>query len=329
MPGPVRQSNLVQESNVATGTVSGATINGVASGNCLIALVYVVTPTSNSSDVVSAYSTTIGGSAANTWTLIARGKVLGADGVRCLEVTAWIAHNVSAGNTVGKPTLVPGSGNNVIHHVDEWSGIVTASAVDKTATATHSATSATSITAGPTATLAQTNEVVIGAVVTWLGYRYNGTGDGTGPGTPPTGLTILQGTTTNAFAVTGQSAYKDPAGSTAAVSAAWTYDNAQPSAAIIFTVKQGTTNLRLEIDNIDSTDITGTTGWTFYAWPGAPDAGAATKTWTAYSASIVSGKLVFPDAPPGATAGSTWNAMGYQPAGTLTTGFMSGTVRAF
>lgn len=327
MPGPVRQSNVVQQGNIAPAAVTAAAINGVVAGNCLIAIVVANSPTSSSADLVSAYGTTIGGSPANTWTLIARSKLLDSAGTWCVEVTAWIAHNVAAGNTEGKPTLVPASANYVWHHMDEWPGIVTASAVDKTATATAAST-ATSITVGPTAALAQTNEVVIAAVGTRLAYTWNGSGSGAG--TKPASMdAILRGTTDNSIAATGQSSYKDPAGATTGVSATWTYANAQTAVAIIFTIKQGTTNLRLEVDDIDSADITGTTGWTFGAWAGDPFSTLCNKKWSAYSASIVSGKLVFPDAPAGATAGATYNVSGHQEAGTKTTGWMVGTVRSF
>lgn len=325
MPGPVRQSNLVAQSSVASSAVTGATINGVAAGNTLVALVVAHRPSSASSNLVSGYGTTIGGSSANTWTNVLRAGLLDTGGVWYTEVTAWIASNVSAGNTIGLPTFAFSDALTVFSHMDEWSGIATASPVDKTATATESGAAGT-LTVGPTSTLSQASEVVIAAIGNRYNYSWNGSSSGAG--TAPTGYTVLQGSTDNSAGNVAQTVYKEVTATTA-VSAAWTYVTGYgPVAAGLFTLKQGSSTLRLEVDSIDSADITGTTGWTFWAWSGDPLDAAAAKRWTSYSASISSGKLVFPDAPPGATAGSTWNVYGYQPGGTLTTGMMTGTVRA-
>jgi hypothetical protein len=324
MPGPVRQSNLVKQANIASSAVDGATISGVVAGNALVAIVYAHRASGSSGDIVSGYGTTIGGSAANTWTLAARSKRLDDGGVWCLEMTIWVALNVAAGTTVGKPTFNFTDALYVWSHMDEWSGIATSSAVDKT-DADYAINTATTITTGATATLAQASEVVITAIGTRLAYSWNGSS--TGAGTAPSTYTILQGTTDNADGVTGQSAYKEVTATTG-VSATWTYANAQTAVAAIVTLKQATTTLRLEIDDIDSTDISGTTGWTFWAWSGDPLDAKAVKRWTSYAASISGTKLVFDSAPAGAAANDTYNVMGYQPSGTLTTGFMVGTVRA-
>ncbi len=324
MPGPVRQSNLVVQSNFAPASVTSATINGVASGNCLVAIVIVHYPGGSDTDLVSAYSTTISGSPANTWTNVLRSRRGDAAGVWYSELTAWVAPNASAGNTIGKPTFTQAGNHWLFSHMDEWSGIATTSPVDKTDTDTVAAgAGTTSLTTGPTATLAQASQVVIAAIGNRYNYAWNG---GYGSGTAPSTYTVLRGTTDNTTGAVGQSAYKEVSATTA-VSAAWTFVAGYgPAVAGIFTLKTATTTLRLEVDDID-TEITGTTGWTFWAWSGDPGDAAADKKWTSYAASISGGKLVFPDAPPGATDGSTWNVMGYQPSGTLTTGFMSGTVR--
>lgn len=324
MPGPVRQSNLVRQENIASSAVDGATISGVVAGNCLVAIVYAHRASGSASNIVSGYGTTIGGSAANTWTLAARSQRLDDGGVWCLEVTIWVALNVSAGTTIGKPTFNFTDALYVWSHMDEWSGIATSSAVDKTDT-DYAINTATTLTTGPTATLAQSSEVVIAAIGTRLAYSWNGSSSGSG--SPPSTFTILQGSTDNSIQAVGQSAYKEVTATTGP-SATWTYANAQTAVAAIVTLKQATTTLRLEIDDIDTTDITSTTGWTFWAWSGDPLDAAAKKRWTGYAASISSGKLVFSDAPAGAVAGDNYNVMGYQPSGTLTTGFMVGTVRA-
>ena len=316
MPGPVRQSNLVFQAGIDASAINGATINGVESGNTLVAIVVAHRPSSGTGNIVSGYATTIGATPTNTWTLIARAGRLEPAGVWYSEVTAWIASNVAAGNTVGKPTFSLTDALTVFSHMDEWSGIATSSPVDKTATADESGAAGT-LTVGPTGTLSQASEVVIGAI----GNRYNYSW------TSPSGFTVLQSTTDNSTGNVAQSLYREVSATTS-LSATWSYVTGYgPAVGVLFTLKQGTTTLRLEVDNIDA-DITGTTGWTFWAWPGDPLDSAASKRWTSYSATLSSGKLVFPDAPSGAAENSTWNVMGYQPSGTLTTGFMSGTVRA-
>jgi hypothetical protein len=325
MPGPVRQSNLVVQGSVTPAALTGATITGVASGNTLVSIVVAYYPTAADTNICTGYGTTIGGSAANTWSNVLRVRSAVFDGVWYAELTAWIASNVSAGDTVGKPTFAASTEHWVFTHMDEWSGIVTSSPVDQTATAVVAAAAGTaSVTVGPTSTLSQASEVVIAAVGNRYNYVWN---SGYGSGTAPSTYTVLRGTTDNTTGAVGQSAYKEVTATTA-VSATWTFaDGYGPTVAGLFTLKQGTTALRLEVDDID-TEITGTTGWTFWAWSGDPLDAKADKRWTAYSATLSGGKLVFPDAPPGATDGSTWNVIGYQPSGTLTTGFMTGTVRA-
>lgn len=322
MPAPIRSSNLVIDSNVAPASLGGATINGVAAGNTLVAIVVAGYPAGVDTDLVSGYGTTVGGTPNNTWTNVLRRRLGETGGTWYVEVTAWIASSVAAGDTVGKPT-VPLSGNYWIYqHMDEWTGIMSASPVDQTATA--SALTGSSLTVGPTGALAVASQTVIAAI----GSRYNfvWNGDFSDPGTPPATYTTVRGTRDNVPGIVGQTVYKDVT-STTAVSASWTYATDEPVVAGLFTLKQGSTALRLEIDDIKP-DIAGTTGWTFWAWSGNPAAAPAAKEWTAYSASVVGGKLVFPDAPTGATAGSTWNVYGYQPSGTLSIPMSTGVVRA-
>lgn len=327
MPGPVRQSNLVLQSGVASSSVSGATIAGVAAGNTLVAIVVAHRPSSATANLVTGYGTTIGGTSANTWSNILRVGRLASDGVWYSEITAWIASGVSAGTTVGLPTFAFSDSLTVFSHMDEWAGIATASPLDKTSTTSLAAATGTaSITVGPTAALAQASEVVIAAVSNRYNFVWNGTYSS--PGAPPSTYTVLQGNTDNSAGNVAQTAYKEVTATTA-VSATWSFaDGYGPTCAAIFTLRQASSTLRLEVDNIDATDITGTTGWTFWAWSGDPLDAPAAKRWTAYSASLSSGKLVFPDAPPGAAVNSTWNVFGYQPSGTRTTGLMAGIVRA-
>lgn len=328
MPGPVRQSSLVNEAARDDANVAGALINGVASGSLLVAVVVAFCNTSvQSGNIVSGYGTTIGGSPANTWSLAKR--IAQTVGVWRTEITVWVAHNVSAGNTTGKPTFTSSTneGHSVWHHLDEWTGMATSSSVDKTGDDTASDGEG-ALTIATTAALAQADEVVYAVAACRYNYIWNGSYDA--PGTAPSTYTVIQGTTDNASLIVAQSAYKEVS-STAGVGAAWTYAE-QPGdlggVAALVTLKKSSTSLRLEIDDIDSTDMSGTTGWTIWAWAGDPASAAADKKWTGYAASITGGVLILPDAPPGASLSDTYNVSGYQPAGTKNLAWCTGVVRA-
>lgn len=328
MPGPVRQSGLINEAARNDANVSSASINGVASGNMLVAVCVAHCSTSvQTGSIVSAYTS----SPSNTWTLgVRHAQTIGSYRT---EVTIWVAHNVASGNTTGKPTFTAGTnaGHEIYHHFDEWSGMATSSSVDKTSTVSNAENLAT-LTVPNTATLAQADQVVYAVAGCRYNYQWNGSGPG-GPGAAPTNFTILQGETNNSVMV-AQSVYREVA-ATAGVGATWTYAQ-QPgdrgAIAVVVTLKKGgASSLRLEIDNIDSTDMSGTTGWTIGAWPQSPfqtgAGGQCAKVWSAYSASITSGKLILPDAPPGASVNDTYTVSGYQPSGTRVLAWCSGVVR--
>lgn len=332
MPGPIRQSALVNETGRQDSTVAGALINGVATGSMLIAVVVAhCSTTVQTGDIVSGYGTTIGGTPTNTWALAVRQAQT--IGTWRTEVTIWVAHNVAAGNTTGRPTFTAGTnpGHDVWHHMDEWTAMLASGSVDKTGSDVEPENSGT-ITIPDTAALAQADQVVYCAV----GCRYNFVWNGnfSAPGGPPTpGYTVVQGTVDNATLMVAQSAYKEVA-STAGVGASWTYaqqtgDRGAVAALATFR-KGGASSLRLEIDDID-TDITGTTGWTIGAWAQNPfqtgTAGQCSKVWTSYAATVTSGKLILPDAPPGASVNDVYNVSGHQPAGTQNLAWTTGVVR--
>lgn len=327
MPGPVRQSGLINEAARNDANVSSASINGVASGNMLVAVCVAHCSTSvQTGNIVSAYTS----SPSNTWTLgVRHAQTIGSWRT---EVTIWVAHNVASGNTTGKPTFTAGTnaGHEIYHHFDEWSGMATSSSVDKTGTQAN-AENLDTITIANTAALAQADNVVYCAVGCRWNYVWNG--EFTSPGNPPTNFTVSKGNTDNALLV-AQSAYREVAATTG-VGATWTYAQQTGDrgavAALVVLKKAGAASLRLEIDNIDSTDMSGTTGWTIGAWPQSAfqtgAAGQCAKVWTNYSASITSGKLIFTDAPPGASVNDTYNVSGYQPSGTRVLAWCTGVVR--
>jgi hypothetical protein len=330
MPGPVRQSSLVFQVGTQTSTVDPATINGVAAGNALVAVVVAVRPSGTPGDLITGYGTTIGGSAANTWgaSPILRVSEKHPTEPHYTEITAWIAHNVSAGDTIGRPVFAFNDASTTVYtHMEEWSDVASSSSVDKTATAVAAVTD-TSITVGPTAALDQAEQIVIAVAANRFNFVWNG--GFSGAGNAPSTYAILQGRTDNTSGLVAQSVYKEVS-ATAAVSAVWTFDpQGNRTVAGIFTLRKSTTTLRLEIDDIDA-EIVGTTGWTIGAWPqnafqtGTP--GQCAKVWVGYGATLSGTKLVLPDAPPGAALNASYNVCGYQPAGTRQLAWSTGVVR--
>lgn len=319
----VRQSNLVVQDNIDGDSVTGATINGVASGNTLIAVVVAIRGGMASGDIISGYGTTIGGVASNTWSLVTGSRVAYSSGARRTEITWWIASNVAAGDTIGKPTFAfSDDSTQVFTHMDEWSGISTTSPADKAATATAAPGNAT-IATGSSGTLSQASELVL---VAW-GNRWCYQD----PPTIPSGYTAIRSIAGNNGTnplLAGRSFYKEVSATTAVDATVSQTDDFDGSVISLVTLKLGSTSLRLEIDDIDEADITGTTGWKIGAWSGDPFTTTANKVWDGYSASVSGGKLILPDAPSGATAGATYNVVGYQPSGTKMLAFCTGTVRA-
>lgn len=264
---PIRQSNVATQAAVSTSNGPTATVTGVIAGNCLTAVVAAYR-LSTVGDIVSAYTTTIGGSPANTWTL-ARREAITSVGSHRTEITVWVAPNCAAGTTVGRPTFVNNDDSvRVWHHFDEWEDIATTTPVDKVASATTAGSVAT-ITAGPTATLAQAATLQISAVCDRFNFSWNGSD--VGAGTAPTGHTILQGTTSNAI-IAAQSSYRELS-STAGVSAAWTRPTDagwHGTAAVTVTLRISTLVRRLRIGGLGGLPIVSTTGWVAWAWTADP-----------------------------------------------------------
>jgi hypothetical protein len=263
---PIRQSNVGTQAGVSTSNCPTAVINGVVAANCHVAIV-AAHRLSTAGDLVSAYTTTIGGSPANTWTLARRDAITSAAGHRT-ELTFWVAANCSAGDTTGKPTLVHNDDStNVWHHFDEWAGLATSSPLDKVAGATVAAPGL-SLTAGPTAALVQAASLQISAAADRFNYAWNGSG--AGAGTPPTSHTILQGTTSNTI-IAAQSSYRELA-STAGVSATWATAETSSHGIVggTITLKIQTTVRRLRIATLGGVAIAGTTGWAGWIWTADP-----------------------------------------------------------
>lgn len=162
----------------ASGTATaGTTITVTLSspttaGNCLI--VKVGTFESTAAPTVSGI--TLGGSAGN----FADAKNISTGTVFC---DIWTDQNCAGGQTSVVVTLTGGAGSFPCYAavVEEWSGVQTASAVD---TVNGGASSGTTFSSGSSGTLAQPNEVVVGAA-------YVESSTITGPGAPWTELSAV------------------------------------------------------------------------------------------------------------------------------------------
>ena len=323
MPGPIRKSSLIVQAGRSNANVGQAAIAGVAAGGMLIAPVVAhCSTTVQAGDIVSGYVST----PARTWTLATRRART--EGTWRTEVSIWIAHNVPAGTVSGAPTFTSGAnpGHEVWHHMDEWAGMLAAAAVDKTSAVDQGENLAT-ITVPPTPVLAQADQVVYAVAASRYNFAWNG--NFAPPGTPPSGWDISEGTTDNS-AMVAQSVYREVA-STAGIGVSWGYAQ-QPGdrgavAALVTLRKGGVATLRLEIDDIDETDIAGTSGWTIWAWAGDPLDGAAARRWTGYTPVVTAGRLILPDAPPGASLNDVYNVSGYRPAGNQSLAWGPGVVR--
>lgn len=311
MPAPVRQSNVGTQAGVNTSTAPTATISGVLAANCLVAVV-AAHRLNTTGDLVSAYTTTIGGSNANTWTLALRQAFTSSGGHRT-ELTIWVAANCAAGATVGRPTLV-NDGTSVWHHFDEYATIATTTPIDKVAGAAV-ASSSLAITAGPTAALVQAASMQISAVVDRFNFSWNG--GGSGAGTPPTGHTILQGTVSSTV-LPAQSSWRDLSATTG-VSAAWTSAEAGSHGLVAGTITLRIQSLvrRLRISNLGGVAIAATTGWEAWAWTADPLDLLPSK-YTGSNVVVSAGQILLLNPPAGIAVAQQGQALAQN--ATLTTG---------
>ena len=163
--------------------------SNTTAGNCLI--VYVGTGQGTTNPTVSGITLT---GSSDTF---ADAKSLNNNGTVDSEI--WTDQGCSGGHTAVVVTFAAGSGASagMVVRVEEWSGVATAGAVDKTnATATAASTSFTS---GSSGTLSQASELVVGAV-----SQDSGNGSTvTGPASPWTNTTQLNAASASVGMVTG------------------------------------------------------------------------------------------------------------------------------
>jgi hypothetical protein len=169
--------SLVQsKSGSATSSPVTVTLTSpTGAGNCLI----VYAGANNTSAAPAVSTVHLGGVADN----FAAAETETGTNCRC-EI--WTDQDAASGQTVIAVAFTGGSGLSPNYQVivEEWSGVLSASAVDAVNHAAGS--SASSFSSGATGTLAQATEVVTGAVMAYVG---SGTETITGPASPWTNET--------------------------------------------------------------------------------------------------------------------------------------------
>jgi hypothetical protein len=119
------------------------------SGNALIAII--------EADVVAQNGITVTDSKGNTWNRVISTSLAGT-----FDLEVWVALNITGGASHTVTATDNGGGVDSLIMVEEWSGLLTASSIDKSIGATGTASSAAN--SGATAATTAANELIIGAV---------------------------------------------------------------------------------------------------------------------------------------------------------------------
>jgi len=321
----VQGSSLKKFTGDSGSALASHSLAGVADANCLIARIAVFRYSTASGPMLTAISDDKG----NTWVLVDSEEATSGSGHRT-ALYLYAAYDVAAGTTVvSLDFATEDDANYVSWEVDEWSGLATASAADKTASATTESEVATSISTGATATLAQAVQTVIAFAAGPYIYAWNDVG---GSGSPPSGYTLINGNTTNMGSdeLPFQSCYKNVA-STSPVSAAWTIPtgSGQINCAIVATFKDATATALVVEVNVDD-DIASETPTEMYVHAGGrPDQVLATR-YTGSSITITgtagSYKVRLTPAPAGTSESESVTVSGF--GSTYDMGYYTGTVVA-
>jgi hypothetical protein len=221
-------ASLVQSaSNTATsGTTVTVTLGSSAtSNNCLV----VKVGGASGSSTPSVSTVKIGGSADHFGSTAA--KKQSATGADFMDCEIWVDAGLGVNSTSVVVTFAASIAAGMVY-VEEWSGVLTSSAVDKT----NSGSSSTStFSSGSSGTLTQANEVVVGAVVADL---LSGTPTLTGPSSPWTNLTQI-----NAASQSLLCSYETVSATTAQTYTGSISGSNQTSGAVIVTLKDSTSSV--------------------------------------------------------------------------------------
>lgn len=307
------------EPTISTGNAKlSSTLTGVTAGHAVIVVTAAFKFSDPSGDLVT--GVTVGGSAA---TARVRRVETGTNTHRS-EICIWSLDNVTAGDKAVVLTVDGPLG--VSWHADSWA-IATSSPFDKSSTYWIDGAGST-ITVPSTATLAQSTELAIAAIVDRYQWGWNGGTSDPGAAPAGSGFTVLSGQVSdNANRVGFQSLYLETS-STAGVGATWTPTQTGGSvAAAVATFKISAVQRRVKV--LADSAINGVTGITALAWPGNPKDSVA-QEWTGLAAEASGGIVYLASPPAGWTTGADVNVILYQPAGAKKgTSFVLGRVEEY
>ena len=301
-------ATVIQTSTVSrfngTSASPGAsiTLTGVAAGNALIAVVCASRYGTSSGYHVAAITS----SPSSTFSTAGASFRTHGDTFRT-TVEPFIAHAVTGGSTTVTLDLTYEDETRVSWFVVEVNSLASSASFDKTDDATVD-DSATTITAGPTATLSQASEFILAVAASRYWSTYNG-----GAVAPSGYTTIASNLSTDSVGTTFLAAYKNVAATTA-VDATWAVPATDGGAAVVSTFRNNALVVRCTfLNGTPPDDIDGITGITAHVWAGDPSAGASTK-YTGLSAEA-SGNTLFIPAPGWATAAQTVTVIAYSASG--------------
>jgi hypothetical protein len=303
-------ATVVQTSSVSrfTGQSNSAgasiTLTGVTAGNALIAVACATRLSTGSGNLVDAVTS----SPAATWTAAGSSLWTQAGGHR-VAIHAFVAHAVTGGSTtVTLDTTYETNDTYVSWFFFEVSGLAASASFDKTDDA-NAIDSASTITAGPTATLATASQFIIAVAASRYWWNYNG---GTAA---PSGYTTLASSVVNDSVIsTFHASYKNVSATTA-VDATWTVPSASDGGvALVSTFRNSSSVIRCTfVNGTPPDDITGVTGITAYVWEGDPADSLPIK-YTGLSAEVSGNTLLIP-APGWAAPSDTVTVIAYSASG--------------
>lgn len=298
------------------------TLAGVASGRTLIARVAAHRLATASGGLLAAITDDKG----NTWNLVASGFQRGSGSNHLTYCYIYAAYNVAAGNTqVSLDLTYEDDTTWVTWDVDEWSGMATAAAADKTASGSDVGSG--TIATGSSGTLAQAAETGIAMIAGPYPYYWNDVG---GAGSPPSGWTLINGETGQIATdkLSFQSVYKTLA-STTAITVAWTAPDAGLTVAVLATFKDAAATTLVAECNVDDDVVLDAPTEIYVHTGGRPDQVLATR-YTGAAISVLgsagSRKIRVTPAPAGTTAGQSVTFSGFGT--TYDMGYYTGTVVA-
>jgi hypothetical protein len=291
--GYASTSTLYQQT-ADTAASSGISLTGVSIGDIICVVAAPYRPSTASGELITSVTSSPAATFAEVDSELGQSEDAGGGTRR--GIYAFWAVAESAGTHTITLNYTNATNNRISALAFRLTGM-SATPVDKTATAT-ALQAAASITVGPTATHASATGTVIAAVMGRWVYGWNGVSAGAGGA--PSGFTVIGGTESNSL-MAFQVAYREMS-SSVGQSASWTVPAGEGdgTVALIFNLLASSTTLRGKCKFRTSSGINGVTGVTVTAWRGNPESETAT---THVVDAESTGDVVYIPAPSGLVAG--------------------------